>query len=148
MACTTSQPDLNSQGVAWRNPSSLYAAAQRSPIRAVRRSCRDSLHFISLLPIQVLLSFCRDSSASLLSLTLPFWWSSWHKYTWGPRQTFLWAFLLSAHASASPSSARKRGDVADPKTRLVLAEPRETVSDLSQQIWAGVWLCILAYSTC
>lgn len=55
--------NLNGQGMAWRNPCLLYAAAQRSPIRAIKRNCLASLHFTSLLPIQILLPFCRDSSA-------------------------------------------------------------------------------------
>lgn len=34
-------------------------------------------------------------------------------------QNFFWAFLLSAHASASPSSVRQRGDVADPRRKSI-----------------------------
>lgn len=68
-AYTASQLDINGQGMAWRNPFSLYAAPQVNPIRAVRRTCSASLHFTNLLPMQTLLPSRRGSSAYLVSLT-------------------------------------------------------------------------------
>ena len=67
-ACSASQPDISSQGMAWRNPFLLYAAPQVSPISALMRNFSTSLHFSNLLPIQPLLPLHRASSAQLVSL--------------------------------------------------------------------------------
>lgn len=56
---------------------------------------------------------------------LPSRWSSWHKYTWELSQNVLWAFLLPARASGSPSSARQRGDVVDPRTKPIVARAQK-----------------------